>query len=108
MRHAVLGLALAATASSCASIHGDDGAAMASEDGTQYLMSYRKSDPRFMRAIERVGPCKVPGAPTQKMIVPWELYPAESVNFEPKSVEYVDGAPTITVPFAWGASQGRH
>ena len=48
----------------------------------QLFGGHLESDPRFITYIERNGPCTVPGPPrdTAHLIVPYQLYPAESVQ----------------------------
>jgi TonB family protein len=49
------------------------------EDETHYSVHKRDDYPDFWSSIERVGPCAVPGEPTDDVVIPWEkFYPPES------------------------------
>jgi hypothetical protein len=37
--------------------------AASGNDETRYLVTHQEADSRFINAIERVGDCKIPGAP---------------------------------------------
>jgi TonB family protein len=49
------------------------------EEETHYSVHKRDDYPEFWSSIERVGPCALPGEPTDDVVVPWEkYYPPES------------------------------
>jgi TonB family protein len=46
---------------------------------THYSIQKRADYPDFWSSIERIGPCAVPGEPTDNVVIPWEkYYPTES------------------------------
>jgi hypothetical protein len=51
----------------------------AQADETHYTVQKREDYPDFWSSIKRIGPCAVPGEPTDNVVVPWEkYYPLES------------------------------
>jgi TonB family protein len=51
----------------------------AQAEETHYTVHKREDRPDVWSSIERIGPCAVPGEPTDKVVIPWEkYYPPES------------------------------
>jgi TonB family protein len=51
----------------------------AQAEETHYSVQKREDYPDFWSSIERIGPCAVPGEPTDNVVIPWDkYYPPES------------------------------
>jgi TonB family protein len=51
----------------------------AQAEETHYSVHKRDDYPDVWSSIERIGPCAVPGEPTDNVVIPWEkYYPPES------------------------------
>jgi hypothetical protein len=51
----------------------------AQAEETHYTVHKREDRPDVSSSIERLGPCAVPGEPTDDVVIPWDkYYPLES------------------------------